>query len=76
MSNTITPFLTKREAAAYLSLSVSTLDRRVRQGYVPAIKLGRGVRFTVSDLLAYAEQCRHITRKDFFDVSKTNSAND
>ncbi len=59
-----TPFLNKREAAAYLSLSVSTLDRRVRQGYVPSIKMGRGVRFTLSDLLTYTERCRQLTRKE------------
>jgi len=57
-TNDVAPLMTKREAAAFLSVSLSTLDRRVRQGHVPAMRLGRGVRFNLSDLLAYAEQGR------------------
>src|SRR5688572_15488635 len=52
MSTSVSPLMNKREAATYLSVSVTTLDRWVKRGLVPAIKLGRGVRFNLADLQA------------------------
>lgn len=45
-----------REAATYLGLSVNTLQAWVSRGWMPfAVKLGRAVRFKVSDLDEFVE---------------------
>ena len=48
------PVLSKREAAALLNISASTLDRLTRAGVVPAVTIGtRTVRYR-ADALAQA----------------------
>lgn len=49
------PLLTVREAAKFLSLSVSTLYGWVWQHRIPFVKIGRAVRFDPRDLEAFIE---------------------
>jgi excisionase family DNA binding protein len=43
-------YFTRREACAYLRLSLKTLERRVRAGQIPIIKVGTAVRLARADL--------------------------
>lgn len=43
------------EAARFLGLSVSTLERRTRDGSIPSIKIGRLRRYRRSDLVNIAD---------------------
>jgi excisionase family DNA binding protein len=52
------PYLTKRDAARLLNVSVYSIDRWVVDGRLPHIKLHRLVRFRLEDLLAYVEARR------------------
>jgi excisionase family DNA binding protein len=52
------PLMRKRDACAFLGCSVSTLDRWVREGRIRSTKIGRGVRFTLSDLAAAIDRGR------------------
>jgi excisionase family DNA binding protein len=58
-----TEYLTVREAAEYLKVSPSTLNkRRVSGNSCPYIKVGRSVRYRISDLDAFmAAQLRKST---------------
>jgi excisionase family DNA binding protein len=47
--------VTKREAAARLSVSVRTLERLAATGSLPQVQIGRLPRFRVSDLEAYVK---------------------
>lgn len=47
-SPTVDELLTRQEAAALLKVSLVTLDTWVRQGKVPAMRIGRKVRFQKS----------------------------
>ncbi|HZF24003.1 MAG TPA: helix-turn-helix domain-containing protein [Burkholderiales bacterium] len=50
---------TKRDAAEFLGVTVSTIDRYVRKRKVPHIKLNNHlVRFRISDLVKFAEKQR------------------
>jgi len=42
--------VTRRELADRWKLSVETLKRRERSGLLPCLKLGRGVRYRLSDI--------------------------
>jgi hypothetical protein len=42
--------VTRRELADRWKLSVETLKRRERSGILPCLKLGRGVRYRLSDV--------------------------
>jgi excisionase family DNA binding protein len=42
--------LTRREAAKYFRLSLPTIDRFIREGQIPIIRLGHSVRFRKSSL--------------------------
>jgi excisionase family DNA binding protein len=58
MTETMTPqpkLWTKPEAAAYFGISQRTLQKRVNDGSVRAIKFGRRVLFDPADLKACAE---------------------
>ena len=46
----VSEYLTKTEAAAELGVCTSTLDRRVREGVIPAYKLGSQVVFRQEDV--------------------------
>lgn len=54
--------LTRKEAAAYLRISVRTLDKLAQDGEIPYSKLGKGLRSRVvyqrRDLDAYVERSR------------------
>ena len=45
--------LTRRELADRWRQSTETIKRRERAGLLHALKLGRGVRYRLSDVLAY-----------------------
>ncbi len=47
-------YLTRREAGDHLRLNERTIDRMVVVGKLPALKIGRSVRFKLSDLEALA----------------------
>jgi excisionase family DNA binding protein len=49
-----------REAALYLSVSVSTLYGWVWQRRIPFVKIGRALRFDLRDLEAFVEANRQI----------------
>ena len=50
--------LTAGEAAAMLALRESTLRDYARRGIVPAVKIGRHLRFVEADLIAYVDGLR------------------
>lgn len=50
--------LTVQQAARYLSVSVSTLYGWVWQRRIPFVKVGRGLRFDLSDLEGFIEANR------------------
>ncbi|MBN2326545.1 MAG: excisionase family DNA-binding protein [Candidatus Omnitrophica bacterium] len=58
----IVEYLTRREAAAYLRISVRLLDKKAAEGEIPYHKLGKGpncrVLFNFTDLKKYVEKCR------------------
>ena len=51
-------FLSPAELADRWSLSVETLKRRRRDGVLAALKLGRSVRFRLSDIIAIENASR------------------
>lgn len=51
-------FLNKRETAAFLSVSVSTVDGLRRDGYLKPYRFGRSVRFRLSEVEELAERRR------------------
>ena len=53
LSNTSDPLLTRREVAERWRQSTETVKRRERAGVLHALKLGRGVRYRLSDVLAF-----------------------
>ena len=54
-ANTQARLVTVREAADYLSVSVSTLYGWVWQRRIPFVKVGRALRFDVDDLKKFVE---------------------
>jgi excisionase family DNA binding protein len=44
-NETKSPFLTRREVAAYLRVSQSTLCRMAKSGSLPALKIGGSMRY-------------------------------
>jgi hypothetical protein len=52
VSNTSDPLLTRREVAERWRQSTETVKRREKAGVLNALKLGRGVRYRLSDVLA------------------------
>ncbi len=52
-------YLTERQVADLLSISVSTLQKqRFHSTGIPYIKLGRAVRYAMSDVVAYMESAK------------------
>jgi excisionase family DNA binding protein len=45
-------YVSQRDGAAYLGVSVSTLRRAIREGELPARRVGRQIRIEVQDLEA------------------------
>jgi excisionase family DNA binding protein len=50
------PLMRRRVAAALMGVSVSTVDRLVRAGELPAMRVGGSVRFALCDLEAYIQE--------------------
>lgn len=46
---------TLREVAEYLRVSEKTVRRRVAQGTLPCVRIGRGLRFQPSELLRWLD---------------------
>ncbi len=55
--------MTVREAAQFLKVSTSTLYGWVWQRRIPFIKVGRALRFDMSDLEKFIRNNRYETRK-------------
>jgi hypothetical protein len=53
ITNTSDPLLTRREVAERWRQSTETVKRREKAGVLNALKLGRGVRYRLSDVLAF-----------------------
>jgi excisionase family DNA binding protein len=68
VQNTANPtrrLLSVREAAAYLGVSKSWLDKqRVAGGFVPFAKIGRRVCYDIADLNAALEQAKRRSTSD------------
>lgn len=58
MENVKSPLLTRAEAAEYLRLSTSMLDKLSRQGKIPRTLMGTRVLYSVEDLQTYCLECR------------------
>lgn len=52
---TIPPLLTKRQAAQYLSVSIGTVERLMRAGALPYVRVGMLARFEISALANFVE---------------------
>jgi excisionase family DNA binding protein len=51
-----TPYMTRNEAAAYLRVSVRTLDSRIKEGRVQAYRIGHSVLLLQKDLDEYVQR--------------------
>lgn len=52
-------FLTRRQAAAWLSISERYLSQLTREGRIRAVRFGiKAVRYALSDLTEFAASCR------------------
>jgi len=49
-------YSTKQEVANVFSVTTRTVDAWMRDGKIPYFKIGRTVRFSLSDIRAYLEQ--------------------
>ena len=56
----MTTLLTIKQAAEYLTISVSTLKRLLAVGAVTSVRIGRSVRFTYEDLDNYISHSKRI----------------
>ena len=64
-SGPVKPFLTTKEAAAWLGLAPDTLEKwRVKGGGPPYRKHGRYVRYHLEDLVAWSEARRRRSTSD------------
>jgi excisionase family DNA binding protein len=59
---TIEPVLTKKQMAKHFGITARTLENWMKRGYVPHLKLGRNVRFNVTDVHRHLEACHRICR--------------
>ncbi len=50
--------LTAREAARVLAISPRTLWSHTKTGQIPAVRIGRSVRYAVTDLQAWIDRCK------------------
>ncbi|WP_431307155.1 helix-turn-helix domain-containing protein [Acidithiobacillus acidisediminis] len=65
MQQSISNLLTTRDAAAYLRLSESWLNKdRVLTGRIPFVRIGRAVRYRQHDLEQFIAQCQHLSTSD------------
>jgi len=69
-AKTQTRLVTVREAARYLSMSVSTLYGWVWQRRIPFVKVGRALRFDLDDLREFVEGNKQHPRKELSSVKQ------
>ena len=55
--------LTKAEVAAYAQCTTRCIDNWMRFGYLPYFKIGRTVRFKISDVDAYLNENFRVARR-------------
>lgn len=74
MTQTTNPKLlvTSREAARMLSICERTLWTLTNTGLLGAVRIGRSVRYAVTDLEAYIDRCR---RESLESTSRVTDAN-
>lgn len=62
MENTVSrdPLMTPKEAADYLKIHEGTLRNMAYLGQIPKIKIGRALRFRLSDLNQWVEDRAHV----------------
>jgi excisionase family DNA binding protein len=51
-------FLTKAQVAELFQIELRTLDSWMHKGFLPYLKIGRTVRFTMTDIEAHIQQHR------------------
>lgn len=56
--------LTSREVAAALAICERTLYAPTKRGELPAVRIGRAVRYDVADLRAFTERARKQSAED------------
>ena len=52
--------ITKPELAVRTGLSERKIDDLVQRGELPAVRIGRSIRFSVTDVIAFIEGKRHL----------------
>ncbi len=52
--------MTPVEAARFLNISHSHIHALLRKGAIPCVRMGRAVRITEADALAYFESCKQV----------------
>jgi len=58
----VEPLVSKKEVAKHLGVQVRTVDNWIGRGYIPYYKVGRSVRFRLSDVQAHLDQRHRIDR--------------
>lgn len=48
--------LTKKDVANFLNVSIKTIDKKVHMNEIPYLKIGRLVRFSKNEILAWAKE--------------------
>jgi len=69
MEDRPTEYMTTREAAHYLNLSITTLTRKAKKGRLGAIREGRGYKFPRTEIEKYA---RAVSGKELTDPTRGN----
>lgn len=64
LNSEATKLITIKQAADTLAFKPHTLYTLIREGIVPAVKIGRSIRIRVTDLNAMIESNRTFSRKD------------
>jgi excisionase family DNA binding protein len=54
--------LTKEEIAKYFGITVRTVENWMTQGYLPYLRFGRAVRFSLADVQRHVEKHQRICR--------------
>jgi excisionase family DNA binding protein len=54
--------LTKPEVAKHFGITVRTLENWMTQGYVPYLRFGRVIRFSLADVQRHAEKYHRVSR--------------
>jgi excisionase family DNA binding protein len=57
------PLLTAEQAAEYLSIGISTVNRYRRDGRIKATYICSDARYHVDDLDAYIQECREMSQE-------------